>query len=38
MAKPTVQNLQNDLNESYSPNILLAYSSKTGANCPSISF
>ena len=41
MTKPILQNLWNDLNESYSPNssnIFLAYSTRTVVKCPSINF
>ena len=38
MTKPEVQNLRKDLNESYSPNIFLAYSTRTAVKCPGINF
>ena len=38
MTKSKVQNLCNDLNESYSPNIFLAYSARATFKCPNINF
>ena len=38
MIKLKVQNLWNDLNDSYSPNIFLAHSIRIVGSCPSINF
>ena len=38
ITKPKVQNLWNDLTESYSCNIFLAFSAITTVKCPSINF
>ena len=38
MAKPKVQNLRNDLNESYSPSIFLEFSTRVTVKYPSINF
>ena len=38
ITKPKVDNLQNNLNESYSLNIFVTYSARTGDSCPSINF
>ena len=38
MTKPKVQNLWNDLNESYSVNMFHAYSTRTAVKCPGINF
>ena len=38
MSKPKVQNLWNDLNESYSLKIVLKYSERAVVRCPGINF
>ena len=38
MTKPKVQNLWNNLAESYSPKIFFVYSTRTVVKCPSINF